>query len=236
MQFERPPVSSDTSVDSIVSSPTRPCDTVASQALSSVSPLPLLLSGAYGAHGLSKLPLPPPSSEAATDAARPLTPEVRKDVWQRAVSYQQLHSVTLLLVPLLTPAQSLTRTIAGASFSTGILCFSGGCYGYGRSWGLCHNSQVQRARGGMMMWSRHDGFVSGFPDSPDWRQACFIRRTFWGHSLHSGLAGAGLCCHEKRWCCLDAQGQMRHAETNSSTKGSWHGELNAIAYESLGLT
>ena len=51
-----------------------------------------------------------------------------QDVWSRANAYQQLHSVGLLLTPLLTQPGSNTRVIAGSSFAAGIALFSGGLY------------------------------------------------------------------------------------------------------------
>lgn len=47
------------------------------------------------------------------------------------VAYHQLHSVALLLVPLLTPPASTVRTLAGGLFTSGICLFSGGLYGTG---------------------------------------------------------------------------------------------------------
>lgn len=65
----------------------------------------------------------------------------------RAVSYQQLHSVALLLVPLLTPAGSATRLVAGASFAGGIVCFSGGLYGHGEGGAGSTGPHYSRRRG-----------------------------------------------------------------------------------------
>lgn len=42
--------------------------------------------------------------------------------------YQQIHSVGLILVPLVTAPGSMLATAAGSLFTTGIVLFSGGLY------------------------------------------------------------------------------------------------------------
>jgi uncharacterized membrane protein YgdD (TMEM256/DUF423 family) len=52
-------------------------------------------------------------------------------VWSRAVHYQQIHSLAMVLTPLVTLPSSAHRLAAGGLFGIGITLFSGGCYAYG---------------------------------------------------------------------------------------------------------
>lgn len=86
--------------------------------------------GAYGAHGLKVPPPPSNNDEKKTASAQPPLPV--HEIWSRAVHYQQLHSVGLLLVPLLTAEKSFQRVAAGSFFTAGIALFSGGLYATGK--------------------------------------------------------------------------------------------------------
>ncbi|TFJ88755.1 hypothetical protein NSK_000323 [Nannochloropsis salina CCMP1776] len=94
------------------------------QALGGISMATSVGLGAYGAHGLAsrlkeleKAQIPPASTTASP-----------QEVWSRANAYQQLHSLGLLLTPLLSEPHSKLRPLAGFSFASGIVLFSGGLY------------------------------------------------------------------------------------------------------------
>ncbi len=115
------------------------------QALGGLSLASSVGAGAFGAHGLmsslQQRGVAPASATASpadvwwrywqqqrNGGPPPPPPPSPTEVWSRAVHYQQLHSVGLLLTPVLTQPGSLARVLAGTSFSAGLLLFSGGLY------------------------------------------------------------------------------------------------------------